>query len=90
MAKVVKLNTDPIYDPNKEYSWSPEDEFILDGNQFGLIFQALKTELWSPVGASAKQKFDAYLQLEEALRLAVKQGIAKEALPPIEQVVHTN
>lgn len=79
--KVVKLNTDPEYDPKKEYEWTPEDEFILDGNQFGFLINTLKNELFTPTGTSAKQKFDAYNILEEILKLAVKQGIATEKLP---------
>ena len=33
------------YDPNKKYSWTPEDQFTLNGGEFGLLLNALRSIL---------------------------------------------
>lgn len=35
------METKPIYDPSKAYSWTPEDTFTLQGGEFGLLFNTL-------------------------------------------------
>lgn len=85
MAKVVSsiqkggkamISNPPVYDPNVAYVWSPEDDFILDGNEFGLLFQTLKIQSHSNTELTPKQKVDAYNVLEGVLKLAVEKKIA--------------
>lgn len=87
MAKIISLEDKklkregplpaPKYDPNIPYSWTPEDDFVLDGNEFGLIYQTLKTEASVPGGVSARQKVAAFELLEQILSHAVEVGVAK-------------
>ena len=35
------------YDPNKRYTWTPEDKFELTGQEFGLILNTVRTYLMS-------------------------------------------
>ena len=35
------------YDPNKRYTWTPNDKFELSGAEFGLILNAFRATLLS-------------------------------------------
>lgn len=78
--KVTK-KTAPVYDPSKSYVWTPDDVFELNGNEFGLVYQALKNEVLVPGGTSQKQKVAAFDLLESILAQAVVAEIAKEHIP---------
>jgi hypothetical protein len=32
----------PQYDPRKKYTWSPETQFALSGNEFGILLNSLR------------------------------------------------
>lgn len=95
MAKIVsaneksfgkaKLYYPPTYDPNIAYIWNPEDDFVLDGNEFGILFQTLKIQSHSNTELTPKQKVDAYNVLERVLKLAVEKEIAKPAPKPMNE-----
>lgn len=67
------------YDPNKKYSWTPEDQFILSGGEFGLVLNALRATLNTPEAARILIANEANKIVEGALQRAVEAGIAKEA-----------
>lgn len=72
------IETNPEYDNQKSYGWTPEDDFVLNGNEFGILYQALKAEVIIVGGASQMQKVKAFEVLEEILKLAIKAGVAQE------------
>jgi hypothetical protein len=69
----------PSYDPNKKYTWTPEDSFILSGGEFGLVLNALRAVLNTPEAARILIANEANKIVESALQRAVENGIAKEA-----------
>lgn len=32
----------PQYDPRKKYTWSPETQFVISGNEFGILLNSLR------------------------------------------------
>jgi roadblock/LC7 domain-containing protein len=69
----------PSYDPNKKYTWTPEDSFILSGGEFGLVLNALRAVLNTQEAARILIANEANKIVESALQRAVENGIAKEA-----------
>ena len=69
----------PSYDPNKKYTWTPEDSFILSGGEFGLVLNALRSVLNTQEAARILIANEANKIVEGALQRAVESGVAKEA-----------
>ena len=69
----------PTYDPNKKYTWTPEDSFILSGGEFGLVLNALRAVLNTQEAARILIANEANKIVEGALQRAVESGVAKEA-----------
>ena len=67
------------YDPNKKYTWTPEDQFTLSGGEFGLVLNALRSVLNTQEAARILIANEANKIVESALQRAVEAGIAKEA-----------
>lgn len=68
------------YDPNKKYSWTPEDSFTFNGGEFGLILNALRAILNTPEAAKVLIANQANTAIEEILAKAVEAGVVKEAV----------
>ncbi len=67
------------YDPNKKYSWTPEDSFTLSGGEFGLVLNALRSILNTAEASRVLIANEANKIIESALQRAVENGIAKES-----------
>ena len=67
------------YDPNKRYSWSPEDKFELSGREFGLILNTLRSILNTEEAAKILLANEASQAVERALATAVENDTVKEA-----------
>lgn len=67
------------YDPNKKYSWTPEDQFTLTGAEFGLLLNALRAVLNTREAATVLLANQANTTIESVLASAVEAGVAKEA-----------
>lgn len=67
------------YDPNKKYTWTPEDQFTLSGGEFGLVLNALRAVLNTQEAARILIANEANKIVEGALQRAVESGVAKEA-----------
>jgi hypothetical protein len=68
------------YDPNKKYTWTPDDTFILTGSEFGLVLNTLRAILTTPEAARillTKQTNDV---IENVLTKAVENGVVKESI----------
>ena len=67
------------YDPNKKYSWTPEDTFTLSGSDFGLLLNALRAVLNTREAATILLANQANTTIESVLASAVEAGVVKEA-----------
>lgn len=67
------------YDPNKKYSWTPEDTFTLNGGEFGLILNALRAILNTEEAAKVLIANQANTVIEGIMAQAVEAGVVKEA-----------
>ncbi len=68
------------YDPNKKYTWTPDDSFILSGGEFGLILNTLRAVLSTPEASRILLANQANDVIENTLARAVENGIAKEVV----------
>lgn len=66
------------YDPTKRYTWTPQDEFVLTGEQFGMILNSLRGIISTPEAAKILVAAQANDSLEAVLARAVEAGVAKE------------
>ena len=67
------------YDPNKKYTWTPDDQFTISGAQFGLILNTLRAVLNTPEAARILLANEANNVIEATLAKAVEAGIVIEA-----------
>lgn len=67
------------YDPNKKYTWTPEDSFILSGGEFGVILNTLRAILNTPEASRILLANQANNIVEATLAKAVEDGIVAEA-----------
>lgn len=67
------------YDPNKRYNWTPEDQFVLSGGEFGVVLNALRAILNTEEAAKILIANQANNVVEGALAKAVEAGIVVEA-----------
>lgn len=67
------------YDPNKRYTWTPNDKFELSGAEFGLILNALRAILSSEEAGKILLANKANEAIESALAAAVEADVVKEA-----------
>lgn len=74
-AEVVKNS----YNPNKKYTWTPDDQFTLNGGEFGVILNALRAILNTPEAAKILIANEANNVIEKSLAKAVESGVVKEA-----------
>ena len=77
------------YDPNKRYTWTPEDVFTLSGKEFGLILNTVRAYLSSEEAARFQLMLQANKVLDKIISTAVEADIVKEVVeevPTMEKV----
>lgn len=67
------------YDPNKKYSWTPEDTFTLSGGEFGLVLNTLRAIISTQEASRILLANQANSVIEGALARAVEAGVVVEA-----------
>ncbi len=67
------------YDPNKRYTWTPQDKFELNGAEFGMVLNALRAILGTEEAAKILLANQANDAIERALAKAVEADVVKEA-----------
>jgi hypothetical protein len=67
------------YDPNKKYTWTPEDTFTISGGEFGVILNTLRAILNTPEASKILLANQANNIVEATLAKAVESGVVKEA-----------
>lgn len=74
------------YDPNKPYTWNPDDKFEFSGREFGLILNMVRAILSTEEAAKIMLAQQANSALEGALARAVETGTVKEMVKEPENV----
>lgn len=67
-----------VYNPSKKYTWKPEDEFVLKGEEFGLILNAIRSILNTPEAAKILLANQANQAIEGVFAKSVENGVATE------------
>jgi hypothetical protein len=67
------------YDPNKKYTWTPDDSFIVSGAEFGILLNSLRAILSTQDAQRILLADKANNIIENALARAVENGVVKEA-----------
>ncbi|NBW33764.1 MAG: hypothetical protein EBR30_01765 [Cytophagia bacterium] len=67
------------YDPNKRYTWTPNDKFELSGAEFGLVLNVLRAVLSTEEAAKILLASQANDAIERVLAKAVEADVVKEA-----------
>lgn len=70
------------YDPKKQYKWDPDTEFVLHGEEFGLILNTFRNVLNTPKAREIIMLDQANQQIEQVLKRNVESGVVKEAPAP--------
>lgn len=71
------------YDPNKRYTWGPEDKFELNGREFGLILNTLRAVLNTEEAAKIILAQQANAAIEAVMAKGVEMDIVKEAIEEV-------
>jgi hypothetical protein len=66
------------FDPTKKYTWGHNDQFVLNGQEFGLILNSLRATLGTQEAQTILLANQASEALEGILAQAVATGVAKE------------
>ncbi len=69
----------PKYDPNKKYTWDVNTEFVLNGGQFGLILNTLRSVVSSDEAIKILMADKACKEIENIMAQNVATGNIKEA-----------
>ncbi len=64
------------YDPNKRYTWTPEDKFELTGQEFGLILNTIRSYLMSEDAA----RYNLMLQTNEVIQNIMAKGVEADII----------
>lgn len=68
------------YDRNKAYKWTPNDEFLLSGAEFGTILNAFRAVLSTPEAQKIMMVERANEAIEDVLARAVESGQVVESI----------
>tara|TARA_R110000868_G_scaffold14426_4_gene67248 strand:- start:45749 stop:46000 length:252 start_codon:yes stop_codon:yes gene_type:complete len=68
------------YDPNKKYTWGPEDKFELNGKEFGLILNTFRSILGTEEASKILLVHQANQSIEAVIAKGVEAGIVKEVV----------
>jgi hypothetical protein len=67
------------YDPNKKYTWNTDDIFVINGSEFGVILNSLRSQLATEEAARILLANRANNTIEQVLARSVESGVVKEA-----------
>lgn len=72
------------YDPNKRYTWQPEDKFELNGREFGIILNSLRAILNTEEAAKILLAQQANAAIENIMAKGVEADIVKEVIEEVD------
>jgi hypothetical protein len=67
-----------VYNPNKNYSWEPEDKFEMSGKDFGLLLNTMRAIVGTEQASHIRLALQCNDAIEGIMATAVAQGIVKE------------
>ena len=67
------------YDPNKRYTWGPEDKFEVSGQEFGLILNTVRTFLQSEEAG----KYQLMMKTNEIIEKIMVEGVEKDIVKEV-------
>ena len=67
-----------FYNPNKRYAWEPTSEFMLRGDEFGMILNCLRNILNTPEASKILLANRANDIIEKTIAKAVEEGTVRE------------
>ena len=73
------------YNPNAKYAWEPETQFLLSGNEFGLILNTFRSVLSTPEAQKILLLNNANDVIENVLKRNVNSGNVKPEIPQQEE-----
>jgi hypothetical protein len=80
--EIVKDETEvqetPTFDPNKKYTWAIDSEFVLSGNDFGILLNSLRAILSTEEAQRILLAEKASQIMEATLAEAVENGSVVE------------
>lgn len=78
--EIVKDQEAPVakYDPSKKYTWTPNDAFVLSGDEFGVILNSLRAILGTAEAQRILLADRANDVIENVFSRAVEMNVAKE------------
>ena len=68
----------PAYDPSKKYTWHQDAQFILSGNEFGMLLNSLRGIVSTPEARVILRAADAADAIESIMAKAVESGLVVE------------
>ena len=68
----------PTFDPNKKYTWAIDSEFVLSGNDFGILLNSLRAILSTEEAQRILLADKASQIMEATLAHAVENGAVVE------------
>ena len=71
------------YDPNKRYTWGPEDKFEFNGREFGLILNTVRSYLQSEEAARFQLMFQSNQVIEKLMMEAVESDNVTEVVEKV-------
>lgn len=75
---IETIETVKSYDPNKKYGWTPDDQFVMSGQEFGIVLNALRAVLNTQEAAKILLANEANKAVEAILAKGVEAGMVKE------------
>ncbi len=78
MSKKISQVENPVFDPNKSYTWEQNTKFVFNGSEFGFLLNSLRKSLATPEAQTVLNQAQALQIFEKELEEAVIKGIAKE------------
>lgn len=66
------------YNPNKNYKWTPEDEFKFNGDEFGRILHSFRSVLNTQEAQNIIMINEANKVMEAKMKEYVEKGVIKE------------
>ena len=68
----------PMYDPTKKYTWQPDAQFTISGNEFGMLLNSLRGIVSTPEARVILRAADAADVIESIMAKSVESGLVIE------------
>ena len=76
--ELLKESPTAVYDRNKRYKWEPNTTFTLNGEEFGVILNSVRSILASEEAKRILLIDRANSFIEEIMKRSVEAGVVKE------------